>query len=158
MTFRRLGGFVIATLLMTGTALAGEEPFGMDFDGWRFTQADEQNNRINCRAIHGNNLMSKSTNGLTYVSTRSTIGQGTFEDSTVIVGGSAELVKAWSGGVGGRLVFYVDEYVLEQIAMNRGFSWRVAVGGGIDSGSVQLNNSAVSALERLLECVAANGG
>jgi hypothetical protein len=149
---------VAVIVLFTGPASSQEEPFGSGFDGWKFTQQGNRDGSVNCRAILGENLMSRSTNGKTYVSTRSTgVAKGNYPDSTVIVGGNAEMVDAASGGV--RLLFYIDEYTLEQIAINRGYAWRLVTGGGqAKTGTVNFNNSATSALERVLECNAANGG
>ncbi|PWR23238.1 hypothetical protein [Zavarzinia compransoris] len=128
----------------------------MGFDGWSFNQ-QQQGQGIVCRAIQGPNIMARNTDGKVYVSVPSTgIAKAKYPESTVIVGGSAELVDAES--FGDRLLFYIDDTVLEQVAVARGYTWQILAGGRIKSGTVKFNNSAVSALERVMECVSANGG
>lgn len=154
-------GLPAAALLATiaaAPALAGEEPYGQGFAGWKFTQHDDRPGRINCRALLGSNLMSMSTDGGTYVSTTSPIPKGNYEESSVVFAGSTEMVNAWSGGVGGRLVLYVDQDTMGKIAWNGSYTWRVAVGNSIKTGTVIFNNSALKAFQRMKECVAANGG
>lgn len=141
---------------LSTSAYAGEEPFGGGFDGWTFTQAD-QDGGANCRAKNGTNIMSRHTNGRAYVSIPAgKIKKAKFPESTLEIGSNGEMIDAQS--FGDRLVFFVDDTLLEQIAVNRGYTWRILVAGQLKTGKVKLNNSATSALERVMECVSANGG
>ena len=147
---------MLAGLALAMPSQAGVEPYGEGFDGWIFTQAD-QDGGVNCRGKSGTNILARNTNGNAYVSIPAgKIAKGKFPESTLEIGPSAEMIDAQS--FGDRLLFFVDDTVLEQIAVNRGYKWRILVAGQLRSGTVKLNNSATSALERVMECVSTNGG
>lgn len=130
-----------------------EEPFGEGFDGWQFTQKASVMGGAICRARLGNVSMVRLTDGDDWLGIDGAgVSHGYRKDATVKIGGASATVHSISNGPDQELTFTVTTAQLEQAAVNRGYSWSVAG----KSGTVQFAESAVSALERLEECVAAN--
>ncbi len=134
-----------------------QEPFGQDFDGWKFSQAPDKTGII-CRAFAGNGfIIGRLGDGKVYVSVpQGRVPNGKYAESHIGVGNSGEPVDATAGN--GRLVFHIDEGLLSNVVRARGYEWAVMSGGQRVSGNVGFNGSVGKAVARLKECSRANGG
>ena len=148
---------VVAVLGLAPVANAGVEPYGEGFDGWKFTQEATPNGAIICKAWLGNVTLAKNTNGRSLVGgPASGISKRKYPESTIEIGGNAEMVTAEFNPK--TLYLWIDDTMIQQVAAERGYVWHVVVGGETKTGYVEYNDSAMSALERVTECVTANGG
>lgn len=139
-------------------AHAGQEPFGPEVEGWRFTQAFEKS-RIVCRAFALGgpvNIIGRLGNGEFYVSVPSTVPKGKYDESTIEIGKETEMVNARSDG--DRYVMPVDEDQVGRIVKARGYGWYTEVKRRPAQGSVAFNDKVATAITRLRECTKANGG
>lgn len=150
-----LAAFVAA--LTTTPALAGEEPFGMGFDGWKFTQEDTSEGAL-CRAYLGSNVIARYAHGSMYLSMPAgRVPQGSYPESHLEIGGAAEPVDAKSNGK--RFWLISDEGFLNGLAAARGYFWRTGpIKGKFVEGRVAFNTSTGKALKELRACTRANGG
>ena len=134
-----------------------QEPFGQNFDGWKFSQAPDKTGVI-CRAFAGNGFnIGRLGDGKVYVSVpQGRVPNGKYEESHFGVGNSGEPVTATAGN--GRLVFPIDDHLLGNVIRARGYEWAVMVDGQRVTGNVGFNGSVGKAVARLRECTRANGG
>jgi hypothetical protein len=154
---RGCAGAALFLTLSSAVACAQQEPWGGNVAGWRFTQAAEASDVINCRAIQGPNLISRSSNGRIYVSVPPPAGlpRGKYREgrASIVIDGSADPVDA---EIGGRLVFYVDDSQVQALARSRGYQWRVSGPKGVVTGSVALSGDVAKAAAELRSCLRAN--
>lgn len=150
-----LAAFIAA--LSATPALAGEEPFGMGFDGWRFTQEDTSQG-ILCRAYFSTNVIARYTHGGMYLSMPAgSVPKGNYPESYLEIGGASEPVEAKSNGT--RFWLNSDEGFLNKLAGARGYKWRTGpIKGKFVEGRVAFNASTGRALKELRACTTANGG
>lgn len=84
-----------AMLVAASSVVAGEEPFGMAFDG-EITQEDR---KVLCRAILGQNITARFTEGKMEVSLPAgKVPAGSYPETHLNVGGTSEPVDAKSDG------------------------------------------------------------
>jgi hypothetical protein len=152
----------LAALLLSaaagGAAIAGEEPYGAGFAGWTFSQTDEPNGTINCRAH-------KKTGGQHYI-----IAYRTNQDNAGYFSMSAKGIKkgkypsqmTFSGGVivdvtaqsdGNRVWAALGDPDLEKLAEDGGFVFHV---GQLGATEVDLGTRTGDAYQRVIECVNSN--
>lgn len=150
----------LAVIGLSDPGLAQVEPWGGNVPGWTFSQGAEPRNIVNCRAVQGQTVISRVSNGRTYVSVPAPanlpVARYTEGRASIIIGGQAEPVDADRQG-GGRLLFFIDAGLYPALARARSFQWRVSgPGGGIVSGSVTLSGDVGNAIAELGRCLAAN--
>lgn len=152
-------GLKVAAVLLSGfaasAAFAEEMPFGNGFAGWTFTQADEANGVVNCRAH-------RKADGQHYI-----IAYRTNQDNAGYFSMSAKGIKkgkypsqmTFSGEViidvtaqsdGNRVWAPLGDPDLEKVAADGAFVFHVGQLGAID---VDLGTRAGDAYKRVLECV-----
>lgn len=143
--------------LTASAALAEEEPWGGNVPGWRFTQAGESGDGVNCRAIQGQYLIARRSNGRTYVSVPAPAGlpKGWYRDgrASIVLGSTSEPVDA---EVTGRLLLHIDEGLYPALIRARGYQWRVSGPQGLVTGSVSFSGDVAKAIAELRACVRAN--
>lgn len=144
-------------MLTASAAVAQEEPWGGNVPGWKFTQTGEAANVVNCRAVQGANLISRRTNGRSYVSVPVPAGlpQGWYREgkASIIIGGNAEPIDA---EVTGRLLFHIDDSHYAALVRARAYQWRVSGPRGILSGSVSFSGDVAKVLAEVRKCASAN--
>ena len=144
-------------MLTASPAFAQEEPWGGNVPGWKFTQTGESANLVNCRAMQGSNLISRRTNGRSYLSVPVPAGlpKGWYKEgrASIIIGGNAEPVDA---EVTGRLLFHIDDSHYAPLAKAGAYQWRVSGPRGILSGSVSLSGDVAKVLAEVRKCASAN--
>ena len=144
------------TASSTGTAMAGQEPFGANIGGWSFTQEAETGGLTNCRAhitVSGQlTILAMRTNREAYVSVPAGALKGSYPDSILEFG--LEMTRVLAKVHGDRLVFSpLDEGGLRLIADGGGFKWQIDKEGA--KGAVKLRQTG-EAVDRLIECVTVN--
>lgn len=151
--------FTLYLALASSTASAQEEPWGGNAAGWRFTQAGESGGGVNCRAIQGQYLIARRSNGRTYVSLPAPAGlpKGWYRDgrASIVIGGTSEPVDA---EITGRLLLHIDDGLYPALIRARGYQWRVTGPQGIVTGTVPFSGDVAKAIAELRACVNANAG
>lgn len=150
-----LAGF--AATVAGAPAFAGVEPFGMGFDGWKFTQEDSKHG-ILCRAVFGPHIIARFTDARMYVSMPAgKVVAGSYPETYFEIAGESEPVSARSDGK--RFWLESDEGFLNKLASANGYRWRAGpVKGQFLEGHVTFNKSTGRALNELRACSRANGG
>ena len=149
----------VAAALVAG-AVAGEEPYGQGFDGWKFTQK-EWGGGILCTGKRGQTVMEANTNGKRVVKgPDGGVKEGSIHSATITYTGSngEETVEAVSLGTTKGMVLWVNDTQLTQIAYAKGFTWYVNVGKATKSAKVNFGNSSTKAYQTIMQCVTDNGG
>ena len=153
---KNCAGAALLLTLSTSVTFAQEEPWGGNVPGWRFTQASDSSG-VNCRAIQGPNLISRRSNGRTYVSVPVPAGlpKGWYREgrASIIIGGNAEPIDA---EVTGRLLLHIDDGLYPALIRARGYQWRVSGPKGVMTGSVSFSGDLAKAIAELRACVKAN--
>lgn len=152
--------FVVSMVLLALSSLAAvaqEEPWGGNVSGWRFTQAAEPGDVVNCRALQGQNVISRSNKGRSYLSVPAPAGltKGWYKEgrASVVIGATAEPVDAQ---IGGRFLLYIDDGLYPALVRARGYQWRVAGPKGIVTGSVSFSGDMAKVVAELQACTKAN--
>lgn len=147
---------ILFLILASSAALAQQEPWGGNVQGWTFTQAQESGVDI-CRAIQGQNLIARDSKGKSYVSVPAPAGlpTGWYKEgrASIIIGGAAEPIDA---SVTGRLLFYVDDSHYAPLSRARGYQWRVSGPKGVLTGSVSFSGDVARAIAEMRACLKAN--
>jgi hypothetical protein len=149
--------------LFAGVAVAGEEPFGRGFAGWSFTQTDQPNGVILCRAkkrvaeqefVIG--YRTKSDNAGYFAVSAAPLGlkAGNYPKS-VMQFGSKTIGGTMSSTQGIRVTFPLGDPDLEDLAREGPFLLRI---GNVTTVEVDLGPRVADAYANVLKCVKANGG
>lgn len=150
-------GAALFVTLCASSSLAQEEPWGGNVPGWRFTQAGDSGGGVNCRAIQGANLISRRSNGRTYVSLPVPAGlpKGWYREgrASIVIGGNAEPIDA---EVTNRLLLHIDDGLYPALIRARGYQWRVSGPKGVVTGSVSFSGDVAKAIAELRACVKSN--
>lgn len=154
---RTFAGSIVFLALSSFAAAAQEEPWGGNVPGWRFTQTAEAGDAVNCRAVQGQNLISRSNKGRNYLSVPAPAGlpKGWYKEgrASIVIGATAEPVDA---EITGRLVLYIDDGLYPELVRARGYQWRLAGPAGIVTGSVSFSGDLAKVVAEVRACAKAN--
>lgn len=140
-------------------AVAGKpQPFGNNFEKWMFSQTDEGNGVVNCRAHHRpggrDDIIAMRNDGHSYMSVKANGRDGEFPETIIESGGIQWTVDAAANGQ--RLWFTMEPNAIDSIAGEG--SYKIYLGGSEEYEAVKLGNRTNDAWARVQECVSANGG
>jgi hypothetical protein len=130
----------------------GQEPFGQNIGGWRFTQEPHRTAKVFCRAIRGPDVVGRWGNGKYRISMPFTAQKGSFEGANMQIGSDNSPITARADG--SRIYFEIDEYDIGQMTRAQGYGWRA----WNSQGSARFDSNFGAVVARLKECVRANGG